>query len=578
MNIYRTQQRLGVETSKKSINTDTYLNISLDGKERLLPSGEINHIVDIGERFDVERQKSKYYRILGTINSTISNCLFNLNNPSNTDLYTFSGFNNKIFLGLNTIDITYAQSLNNHLIERNGWFGYVDPRVSNTGLCSFIDMEPKKQRFDFIPDIKPYNSSTPINNWSLTITYPSSSDKTHNIINNGLLIVEATPAVVATREMVAFAVPCLHNLVVGNTVKISGTQGFDGEHVVIRTGLDNGDLKDYYFVIDLPYSSGIVTSNSRMKKMLAGVESEYYFRKFRKIKTRSSQIIESDDYEIYKLAFSENVYNDNITQFVFNEDIDITDLVDNLNRPVSELYLTIVKTDSNGIFSSVSSGIETPFIPSLTSVTNTYLLNVPAINRIHNGSTLPFPTHNALEIGITIDNGDFYGDLVEYNKNEVKETTLANICHRFNTINRETEPTLDYYSSTNGTKTQTTLGPRQEGYYYKAHHLIRIREYSNYVEIGDEFTVGIPDYAVDLGDGRYLWRDILDIGFNETSESPINYPFLNGCHYLYNNFCFNVKRQDPFGYWGLLWDKFPSDPLGNTMTDKYTVKSQEDVC
>ena len=100
-----------------------------------------------------------------------------------------------------------------------------------------------------------------------------------------------------------------------------------------------------------------------MIRMFNGKDSEYYFRKFRKIKTVSSPIIEEDDYETYKLAFSENIFNDSITQFVFNEDIDVSDLTDNLGRPVSELYLTKIKTSSAGLFGGVSSGIETPFIP-----------------------------------------------------------------------------------------------------------------------------------------------------------------------------------------------------------------------
>jgi hypothetical protein len=52
--------------------------------------------------------------------------------------------------------------------------------------------------------------------------------------------------------MVAFGVACKHNLSVGTTVKITGTTGYDGSYDVVRLGLDNGDLIDYYFVIDLP--------------------------------------------------------------------------------------------------------------------------------------------------------------------------------------------------------------------------------------------------------------------------------------------------------------------------------------
>lgn len=594
MDTDRIKQRLGVETSKKSVNTDTYLKVNLEGKERLLPSDEINHVVNAGDRFNVERQRSKFYRILGTLNPTISNSLFNLDNPSKLDVDTWKGFNNYRFLDTSypkngdvadKTDVTYVESIKKFLIERDGWFGYVDPDISKVGLCNFYDVEPKRERFSMIPDISCFSGATfpptQIKNWGLTITYPHSTNTGHTIVNGGLLIADAIPVTVATRPMTAFGMPVLHNLSIGDSVKITGTTVYDGEYVVIRTGLDNGDLKNYYFVIDKPFISNSIGGTSRMIKIFAGTESTYYFRKFRKVPTRDTAIIETDDYETYKLAFSKNVYDDPISQFVFNEYIDVTDLLDNLGRPVSELYLTIVKTDSAGLFGQLASGIETPFISELnTSATNTYLQAIPVINKIHSGGVLPFPSHTPLNPAITIADLDFDGDLVEYNTSEVKETILAEVSHRFNTINRETAPTMSYVSNLSATPTLTPiiLGPRQEGYFYKAHHLIQIREYSSYVEQGDNFTVGIPDYAINLGDGRYLWRDILDIGFNESNEKTLDYPFLNGVHYMYDNYCFHVRRQDPFDNWGLFWSKFPADPIGGHITDKFTVNSEEDVC
>jgi len=605
MNTDRIKQRLSVENSKKSVNTDTFLKINVESNERLLPTDEINKIVNAGDRFNVERQRSKYYRILGTINPTISNALFNLNDPLYADLYTWAGFN---YRDPNTLDyrfldtsfpkdqdvsdssdLVYSQAINKYLKERDGWFGYYEPDISKPSLCNYFDMEPKRERFSFAPDINPFHSSqsNPIKNWELSITYPSDSDTTHSMINGGLLIIESIPAIVATRSMTAFGMPCLHNLSVGDMVKITGTTGYNGEHVVVRTGLDNGDLKPYYFVIDIQ-PTGTTSGNSRIKRMFGGVESQYYFRKFRKIKTRNASVIETDDYEAYTLAFSENVYGDEISQFVFNEDIDVSDLTDNLGRPLSELYLTIIKTDSNGLFGNISSGIETPFIPDLnTSSTNIFLQDIPVINKIHNGGILPFPSHIPFESDITIDNNnnipnnnEFYGDLVEYNINEVKETVLADVSHRFNTLSRETSSSLTYVTSlgTNPLTTTIDLGPRQEGYIYKPHHIIKIREFSNYVEQGDQFTEGVPSYAINLGDGRYLWRDILDIGFNQSNGEVIDYPFLNGCHYMYDNYCFSVRRQDPFDNWALYYSKFPADPIGERMTDKFTTNSSEDVC
>lgn len=581
----RTKQRLNSQTSKNSVDTNTYLKINLDNEHRLLPPSDLLNIVNLDERFNKERQLATTYRILGTINPSISNVLFNLSDSSLNDLYTWKGFN---FSDPNTLDYrflnnVYPTVVNQYLKEKDGWFGYYDPDITKSGFCNFFDMEPKRQRFSFLPDTNPFHnlSSQPIDNWYLTISYPASIDDQHSLVNGGLLIIDATPVLIGGRNMTALAMPCMHNLNIGDSVRISGTNGYDGDHIVIRTGLDNGDFKSFYFVIDLP-PIGTVSGNSRMKKLFGGVESSYYFRKFRKVKTKNGDYINKNDYELYKLAFSESYYNDSIVQFSFNDDIDVKDLKDNLGRPITELFLTVIKTNSNNLFGLVSSGIETPFIPKLnTSETNTYLLEVPAINKIHNSANdTPFQSHIPLELDVTFENGnnDYYGDVVEYNINELKETVLADVFHRFNTLNRETPLQTMNYSINDSTNFTIDLGPRQEGYYYKAHHLIKIRDFSSYVEQGDNFTVGIPDYAVQLSDGRYLWRDLLDIGINESESMALNYPFLNGCHYMYDNYCFTVKRQDAFGDWELYYSNYPADPLGQSITDKFNTNNSEDVC
>ena len=138
---------------------------------------------------------------------------------------------------------------------------------------------------------------------------------------------------------------------------------------------------------------------------------------------------------------------------------------------------------------------------------------------------------------------------------------------------------MTYFISEDSTISKTiNLGPRQEGYMYKAHNLIKIREFSAYVEIGDAYTEGIPSYAVNLNDGRYIWRDMLDIGFNQVDVAPLDYPFLNGCHYMYDNYCFTMRRQDPFNNWNLYYTNYPADPIGVRATDKFDFNSAEDVC
>jgi DNA-binding protein Fis len=484
MSTERTKQILNSQISKESVNTDTYLHINIEGDERILPTNKINRIINVAERFNVERQRSPYYRILGTINPSISNPLFNLTNTSISNKYTWATFNSASFLDSSwpedgdfkdDNDFNYDGSIKHYLKDRDGWFGHYDPNpfipanssVQNK-ICQFYDMEPKRERFSFIPDKTPFNgtsNSLPVKNWELTITYPKEIDDQHNMVKTGLLIVDKRAVTVATRGMTALAPACKHNLKIGDIVKLFGTTGYDGEHVVVRTGLDDGSLKDYFFVIDKP-STGTIGFNSRMKKVVGGIESDYYFRIFQKIGTRNTTYLENDDYETYPAAFSENYFNDSISQFVFNEDINVSGLTDNLGRPLSQLYLTIIKTNSNNLFTNVSSGIETPFLDNLltSNTTNTYLKTVPVISRIHNGGSLPFPSHTPLESDIKINmvNGVlnknlYYGDLVEYNKNELLETVLADVNHRFNTINRETSSSLTYVSEKLDLATNTTL-------------------------------------------------------------------------------------------------------------------------
>jgi hypothetical protein len=560
------KQILGKFKSKQSVNSDTFINLQISSDGKILPQDEINKVLDLGEQFNIERQSTTYYRILGKINPLISNVLFNTTGTNNC----WQIFNTPLFT-VNDLDkdepfLTFGESIKKNLKEIDGWYGYFSPILTGATLCNFYDMEPTRERFSFISDTTNI-SNTQIKNWELTITYPYSSDTEHFIVKNGLIIIDAIPVIVGGKKMTALNVPVFHNLLNGGTVRISGTT-MDGEYDIKRVGLDDGSLKDNYFCIDVDPTKIIISSNSRMIKVYNGINSEYYFRKFKKIKTRSSSIIEIDDYEIYKLAFSENIYSDDVFQFMFNEDIDINGLLDNLGRPLSELYLTIIKTNSNNIFSNISSGIEVNYIPELNNIfSRPYLKNIPVIQKIHNSSGVNIPDSSVpLENNINIGDTDFYGDIVEYNKTTVEEIILSDVYHRFNTINRET------------TTNNIVSGPRPEGYFYKAHQLIKIRDFSSYIEEGSNLTAGKPDYSVNLGDGRYLWRDLLDIGRVDIKKNTVDYPFVNGCHYIYQNYSFDVRRQDPFDDWDLYHASFPADPIGNPMDNSFNINSSNNVC
>ena len=550
---------LGSSLSKTSVNTDIYTNVEFSQSNKLLPTNDINNILDVNKQFNTERQACTTYRLLGKINPLISNVLFNIDGP-----YSWDIFNQPIFTSLKTLSVplTYPESLSANLIEIDGWYGYFSglTSLSINSVCNFNDMEPKRSRFTFTPDTTNNN----IDNFYTLITYPFATDTTHNLINGGLLIVTSLNVTVGGKPMTGIYVPVNHNLSANDTVKLTGTDN-DGVYTVTRIGLDDGSLKNNFFCIDI---IGLkVSETSRMSKIYNNVPSTYYFRKFTKMMTTFKTPILTSDCEISNLGFSETIFTDTVTQFMFTEDLDVNGLVDNLGRPLSELYVTIIKTDSNGIFSKISSGLEVPFIDFFENLyTGSTFYTIPIIQAIHNvsGGTKSFIP---LESNILSSNSNFYGDVVEYNATTIQEVILSTVNHRFNTINRESS-----------TGTTIAGGPRPEGYYYQAHSLIKIREFGSFIQQGDSNTIDIPNYAEALPDGRFLWRDLLDIGYVDINQPVLNYPFLNGKHYIYQNYDFVLKRQDPFDYWKLYYSTFPADPSGQIMKDNHKINSVDIVC
>jgi len=566
------------ERSKGDVNVNNYVRVDISDDRRDIPLSDINKVLNVGEQFNKERQDSKSYRLTFTLSPLFSNVLYNMR--GNKNLGTFGDsiipkngnaletLNDPIFLEnpydgdfTGEIEFNFKESLNYHLKEIDGWFGFYDPDLTKSVLCEYYDLEPTRARFDLNSNVK--------KNWDVTITYPYDSYDSHVIVNGGLLITEAEIVNVGSVPMVALGTSTYHGLNNGDKVRLSNmpNQNYNGDFTVTKLGLDNGDYKNIYFVINIDPSTvptGINFSNGRVKRLVNNQESDYYVRKFKKL------ILNQDNYEIYPLAFSKNIFKDTNYQLTFTEDIDISGLVDNLGRPLSELYLTLIKSGNDEMFTNIKSGFDLEFSPGNLSD------DISNVRRIHDGPVNDpdyFTSQTPLEDGINNNFDEFYGDVVEYNKLELREKILSDVLHRVNTKDRETK------------YTGLAEGPRREGYLYKPHHLVKIREYSLYIEQGDSNTSGIPEYAENIGDGRFLWRDLLDIGVYDGEGDFLDYPFTNGNHYIHKYLCFGTKRQDPFGVYDLYYsgiaseDNFsPKDPIGDGVTDKFIVKSDGDAC
>ena len=379
-----------------------------------------------------------------------------------------------------------------------------------------------------------------------------------------------------------------------------------------------------------------------------------------------------------KLGFARNAYGDNVGQIVFNDDIDIDLIKDNLGRPLTSLYLTFFKTNygrkewyekSNGVepnpgsenvewsrcFGKLNCGFEySPYIDEETWGRG----NIRVMNNINNTFGLAEGRFHAGggEDGDEIiykKQNKFYGDLCMYSPSECLETVIQDCCHRFNTMQRETCGNKEKYGTYSlfenvyyddiryddySSEIWVFYAPQSvyeshaehpEGYFYKPSYEVRVRSFSpklrefrpdmldvteftktnvntiigktvveNYfnndtnlyvydtstgkgyqceiVNILDtnviEFkcpsypgdmsssacklynrNVVIPSYAeiVPGKTGTYRWRDVIQNGFESESGIIKEYPFVNGCFYIHTDVNLFLRRQDPFGDYGL---------------------------
>lgn len=178
----------------------------------------------------------------------------------------------------------------------------------------------------------------------------------------------------------------------------------------------------------------------------------------------SDPSIKTNDFEnhISKLSFSETAYGDDNTEIVYTDDIDVSYLRDNLGRPLSEIFFTIVKNNKGyekwyGINDSIidvnDDSIEKSHCFGKNS--SSFLLSDFYLNNTSD-SLYDVRKLSINHTGLMFDNSSdeivfdeakkFYGDLCCYSPVDCDEQIIQSVHNRFNTVQRE----LSYYSSRSG--------------------------------------------------------------------------------------------------------------------------------
>lgn len=408
--------------------------------------------------------------------------------------------------------LTFQEAVQQNLNVRDGWYGFVNTGsieipngklagmsvnkiMNNNKACEIYNMYPDISLFSFIPKYNTFLHRKE-DNWDCCLTYPYASDtemfKTVNGGKEGILITESGTTTFNNIDYTWFTSKLPHNLNAGDYVRLYGDDSNNFKRIrVDRVGDLNGENSKFIFMVNFKDNP---SPADYFKKDASGVECKYYFRIFKKIKNTDGTDFKTD---LSRLAFGENIYGDRLAQLTFLDTVNLDNLVDNIGRPISEIYLTIIKRNKgwekwykDGVymgedieyshcFGPVTSGLD------LSKEQNDY--NVHKLRNHLNGdgdTPKPLPKdNNNGGTAITIDDEYFYGDIIEFNPTTFDETTIAKVYHRFNTAQRELDDTnykmynliTDDYDENGFNVEQTMLsGYKPEGYYYQPHYKIEL--------------------------------------------------------------------------------------------------------
>ena len=561
-----------------NVNVNTQIQFGLNHTNKPIPLNDIDTTVSQYEQFEKERKESTKYRFYGVVKPVVTNALFN----ENIKIYLKEP---KPLPNVSPVPQVAAKTImSNSIFEKDGWVGsYNDEPNENeiqfndnkSALCEFFPFDPGYDRLKML-------DSDGASNYLFKLVYPFGTKDITLVKNNlnislkdGVPIIDKFTIELNGRQYIGFRTPMNHGLNVGDRIRLfnfvdntpNNTLNLTTQlYRVFKLGNQVNDNKLRTFVIDVnPSDINFTIGVSTIKRSVNGKLSSYYVRQFKSLTSSDYK-----DYDLYPAAYGVTYFNDEVVAFNFKNDIDVSSLVDNLGRPITEIYLSIIKNDNDSDPTSLNTQYWLQQQQNLIPPYNTrFWTKISAGYDLENNNNV---NYNIRSYGDTnyvgslyyenIDESDdvFDGDIVEYNESELLERRMENLYHRVNTVYRE------FLNSIYSTYSQdSNKGNKKEGYIYSPFNLIKIREFSNYINpvvnlqvVIDRYNITnpleidelrksfqIPDYATEIAPNSFKWRDLLDIGEIDNSGAGVDYPFESGAHYIYLDKRFYFQRQDP---------------------------------
>jgi hypothetical protein len=540
------------------------LDIPLESKLVEIEEFDRSAVVDLALLFNRDRQKSTIFiptcKFRFIFENTYSGKTGTASNP-------YTPFNGRLFYYNEAYYRTLQALANNNEIQWAGFPQYKEFTFLRTD--NSVDGYTSGNN----PHINFENSKADKYNWLTYVTYAYSSSTaapmvySYNTQSYGFYCGDGIPyymrnAKMDGKKMWQIICPVNHGLSVGEFVNLgfsyNGTNLF--EVYSLGDGTFNSEYKifniyDVGFLVDPgnpQFYDGRMGTFKRVTQKDSPQEStSRYYVRLHKILTNTDDSLttlsgfELNSFREVKKFFSAAATPNGVSRLgvkedsqsynvSFNNPIDINNLLDNNKRPLSEIYFTVINKGQFGWFHPVLVNEGTSLKQGWDFNLDSEYANWWARNNAGSDTNLPTTQYTKGQFTFNytapLNVGDVIpGDFCEWNDLEQTERVISEYYHKM------------VYNPNVFDIAQVDQNIPM-GYYYQPHYKMTLRVFSDYIEQGDKKTIdNVPRYAFfSESNNSFIWRDLYDYGFIDADGLGVDYPFMNGRHYPYDNFIFRL--------------------------------------
>lgn len=546
----------------KAPEIDVQTKVGLDSTQQLLREGDRSILLDIPTLFQKERNESINYKIYGKFKMIFKNLYSGNTNydPLLENLYLHGDGSDGNFGGYLPYDefAFFRRDLTREISTPTDLTS--STQGTYTPNLSAIAPPNLHQNISLL--------DAPYHNWNIYLSYVYAQDSNYPVtFTNGSLHQTATGNVVGNGipcevfdEHTYYKLQCkvehgiaANEFVLINNVAYTPNSFGDGTYLSEKYVIN---INKSQFTSGTTLSSIITFKRCINKENISGTTCTYYVHKHKTLTNSTDYILDDLGFEspIFKdekkLLFqnSAGVYDYLVERnrmesvvFDFKEPLVLSGLTNNLDFTPSEVYVTIVFRNGSGFFKyppkiGYRFNLHDTWVDNQFSGSTANETGISGTSFTKSGFT--FTSGNTIPVGTTL-----VGAFVEYNPITRTERIVSEALHKITN-----DPAIFDFGQTSGSNYTNSSVANPFGYMYQPHHRVKLRQLSPYLETYNGTNIdNLPDNAeFDTTKNVWTWHDVYDPGFIDDEGNGVDYPFVNGCHYIKNDFNFYLRNEKEF--------------------------------